>query len=107
MIIRSHKNKNYTTMSNYHLNDSNLSLKSKGLLSFMLSKPDVLDFSISGLKSQLKEGREAIRMSLIELEQIGYLRRDAIRSEKGAFATIEYHIYEKPMSQNPNSVKFT
>lgn len=31
------KNKNYTIMSNYHLQDKNLSYKAKGLLSFMLS----------------------------------------------------------------------
>lgn len=31
------KNKNYTVMSNYHLQDKNLSYKAKGLLSFMLS----------------------------------------------------------------------
>lgn len=31
-----HKNKNYTIMSNYHLQDKNLTLKAKGLLSYML-----------------------------------------------------------------------
>ena len=32
-IFRVEKNKNYTVMSNYHLKDRNLSLKSKGFLS--------------------------------------------------------------------------
>lgn len=34
------KNKNYIVMSNYHLQDKNLSYKAKGLLSFMLSLPE-------------------------------------------------------------------
>ena len=36
-VIRVEKQKNYTVMSNYHLQDGNLSLKAKGLLSMMLS----------------------------------------------------------------------
>ena len=35
-VIRVHKSKNFTVMSNVHLRDKNLSLKSKGLLSMML-----------------------------------------------------------------------
>ena len=43
MTFRINKNRNYTVMSNYHLRDKNLSLKAKGLLSFMLSLPDNWD----------------------------------------------------------------
>jgi len=36
-VFRVEKNKNYTVMSNHHLKDKNLTLKSKGLLSVVLS----------------------------------------------------------------------
>ena len=39
-VFRINKTKNYTVMSNYHLRDKKLSLKTKGLLSMMLSLPD-------------------------------------------------------------------
>ena len=39
-VFRIERTKNYTVMSNYHLRDKALSLKSKGLLSMMLSLPD-------------------------------------------------------------------
>ena len=39
-IFRINKTKNYTIMSNYHLQDKNLSYKEKGLLSCMLSLLD-------------------------------------------------------------------
>lgn len=35
-VIRVNKTDNYTVMSNYHLRDTNLTLKAKGLLSQML-----------------------------------------------------------------------
>ncbi len=35
-VFRVEKNKDYTTMSNYHLRDKNLSLKAKGLLTMFL-----------------------------------------------------------------------
>ena len=36
-VFRVEKNKNYTVMSNYHLKDKDLSLKSKGLLPVILN----------------------------------------------------------------------
>ena len=72
-IIRVHKSKNFTVMSNYHLRDKNLSLKAKGLLSVMLSLPEDWDYSISGLCSILKENKTAIKSALHELQDNGYV----------------------------------
>lgn len=60
-IIRVEKQKNYTVMSNHHLQDGNLSLKAKGLLSMMLSLPEDWVYSVEGLVSLCKEGRDAVR----------------------------------------------
>lgn len=54
-VFRVEKNKNYTVISNYHLRDKNLSLKAKGLLSYMLSLPDNWDYSLEGLVKVNKE----------------------------------------------------
>lgn len=54
------KNKDFTVMSNYHLRDKNLSLKAKGLLSFMLSLPEAWDYSLKGLVAICKENNDAI-----------------------------------------------
>ena len=67
-IIRVEKQKNYTVMSNHHLQDGNLSLKAKGLLSMMLSLPEDWVYSVEGLVSLCKEGRDAVRSALAELE---------------------------------------
>jgi len=48
-VCRVEKNKNYTTMSNFHLRDPNLSNKARGLLSTMLSLPEDWDYTTRGL----------------------------------------------------------
>lgn len=109
-IVRVQKTKDYTVMANYHLRDKNLSLKAKGLLSYMLSLPDNWDYSIKGLETTLKEGREAIRAALKELEKFGYLNRKRLRDENNRLLPgCEYIIYEKPetdfLSPDPQKEK--
>lgn len=95
-VIRVNKTKDYTIMSNYHLNDINLSLKAKGLLSVMLSLPEDWDYSIRGLAAISKEGEKAIRTVLTELEDAGYLTRTRVQDNKGRFSDVVYDIFEKP-----------
>ena len=94
-VFRINKNTNYTVMSNYHLKDTNLSLKAKGLLSLMLSLPENWDYSINGLVAICKEDVRAIRSGLKELETFDYLQRNRIKKANGKF-DYEYLIYETP-----------
>ena len=101
-VFRVEKNKNYTIMSNYHLQDLRISLKAKGLLSFMLSLPDDWDFTLQGLAACCKEGVDAIRQALRELEDNGYLRRTRRRRTDGRLSCHTYDIFEKPLGEeNP------
>lgn len=97
-VFRINKTKNYTVMSNYHLQDKNLSFKAKGLLSCMLSLPDDWNYSIRGLASISKEGIKAINSILKELEENYYLKRERKQENNGRFY-YEYNIYETPYTQ--------
>lgn len=97
-IIRVEKSSNYTVMSNHHLRDKRLSLKAKGLMSYMLSLPNEWDFSVSGLSACLPEGKDAIVSAMKELEAYNYLVREQIR-EQGKFKT-NYTLFENPKSEN-------
>ena len=66
--FRVNKNVNYTVMSNHHLQDKRLSLKAKGLLSYMLSLPDDWDYSLKGLTVGCKDGLDSVRTAVLELE---------------------------------------
>ena len=94
-VFKIEKTKDFTVMSNYHLRDKNLSLKAKGLLSFMLSLPEDWDYSLMGLCAICKESRDAIRSTLKELQIYNYLEIEKIRGDKGYFE-YNYLIYEKP-----------
>ena len=94
-VFRIKRNKNYTVMSNYHLQDKDLSLKAKGLLSYMLSLPDDWDYSINGLVAICKEGVKAIKNTLKELKRCGYLVIYKKQNEIGQYE-YEYLIYEYP-----------
>lgn len=89
------KTKDFTIMSNHHLRDKNLSLKAKGLLSFMLSLPEDWDYSLKGLVSICKENKDAIRSALTELKMNNYLIIEPIRDKLGKFG-YNYLIYEMP-----------
>lgn len=73
-VIRVEKTKNYTTMSNYHFKETEMSLKAKGLLSLMLSLPDDWDYSLLGLVRICKESETAIKSALTELKKFRLFR---------------------------------
>lgn len=107
-IIRVNKTKDYTIMSNRHLKEKGLSLKAKGLLSLMLSLPNDWDYSIMGLMTLSRDGKDSVMGALIELEKYGYLVRTKTTDEKGRFSGYDYDIYEcpqteKPYAENPNT----
>lgn len=97
-VIRVEHNESYTTMANYHLRDNRLSLRAMGLMSKMLSLPEDWDYSVSGLSSICKEGREAVRRALQELEAAGYLVREQSR-QGGSFAGYDYTLFEQPQDR--------
>lgn len=97
-VIRVEKTKNYTVMSNYHFKEKTMSLKAKGLLSLMLSLPDNWNYSISGLVAICKENETAIKSTLKELQEFGYVSIEKIMPDKTESGRIEYvyNIFEEP-----------
>jgi len=102
-VFRVERTRDYTVMSNHHLKNRMLSLKAKGLLSIMLSLPDEWDYTLRGLAAISKEGVDAIRQAILELEEAGYIIRARSRNDKGQLSGTEYVIYEhpQPVSDSP------
>ncbi len=100
-VFRVDKNRNYTVMSNHHLQNTELSLKAKGLLSLMLSLPDNWDYTTKGLVQICKDGADSVRAGLQELEQQGYLIRKRERHADGTLGTMIYTVMEEPVPPKP------
>ena len=103
-VFRVHKNKDYTTMSNYHLRDINLSLKAKGLLSLMLSLPEDWDYSVRGLEKICTETKDTINGILNELKKNNYLVRRRIYCN-GKISRWEYDIYESNLHPKKQDIE--
>ena len=100
-VFRVNKTKDYVTMSKTHLKEKNMSLKAKGLLSEMLGLPNEWDYSINGLVSINKENESAIKSTLAELKEFGYLKVTKLMPNATTSGRIEYiyDIYERPIQE--------
>jgi hypothetical protein len=90
----------FTRIVNESIQDNRLSFKARGLLAYMLSKPDAFKFYIDELVKHGTDGKDSVRAGLKELEQCGYIKRYSVK-EKGKIQSWEMDIYEKPESGFP------
>ena len=66
----------YVKMPNYHLRDSRLSYKARGLFSVILNLPDDWHLTQKGLiLISDKDGDSSVRSAIKELLDLGYLTR--------------------------------
>lgn len=106
--IRTVKSKDFTTICNTFLRDERLSWKAKGILAYLLSKPDDWKVRVSDLIKRSTDGREKVYAGVNELLNTGYLQRNEIRSS-GKIISYEYVLYEtgmpEPHTGFPDTVK--
>ncbi|MEC0241693.1 hypothetical protein P4H66_17915 [Paenibacillus dokdonensis] len=92
----------FTRINNSMLQDERLSFKARGLLAYMLSKPDHFRFYLDELIKHTTEKKDSIRTGMKELEQLGYVHRYPVKNERGKIMSWELDIYESP-SLRPES----
>lgn len=105
-IIRIHKTHNYSIISNVVLNDERLSWRARGIAAYLLSKPDDWRINAAHLHRVGREGRDAVRAALKELEDLGYLRRLKEQGEGGKWSSYLV-LYEEPQDAEPTPGKPT
>lgn len=87
---------NFTIVRNELIQDMSMSLRARGLLIYLLSLPDDWRTDSVTLSKENKEGRDAIRTALQELEDSKYLQRTKIQLENGQWIT-EWLIFDHPV----------
>lgn len=102
LVFRNMHNKEnpYAMVSKECLDDSRLSWKARGLLAYLLGKPDTWEVISEHLKKQASDGARSLRSGLFELQFFGYLEK-FIEKDKGKFKQFGYNIYES--SQKPDA----
>ena len=83
-VIRVRKRpNNFVMIDKTFLEDERLSFKAKGILAYLLSKPDNWKVIVGNLVKYSKDGKSAVYAGLKELKECGYYVKTPIRSEDG------------------------
>lgn len=106
-ILRQHRRHHFVQIPNESVRDSRLSWKATGLLCFMLSLPDGWELNLAHLSSTKRDGRDATRAGMKELEDAGYLVKDVLRDEVGRIEGTQWIVSDFPFSENPKTVSPT
>lgn len=85
MIRRAPRTDHFTVLPNDAIEDRRLSFRARGILAYVLSKPDHWRTNSHQLATAGTEGRDAIRKALGELQVAGYARLAKHRREDGTF----------------------
>ena len=107
-IIRVRKDARYFTASNEPFQDKRMSWEARGLMGYLLTKPDNWTVRIDDLVKQGPAKLTKLRRMLSEARLYGYMNRIRISRPDGTFDWIT-EVFESP-SQNPNpstSVRFS
>lgn len=95
-IIRVAERRRFLVVDKRSIEDRRLSLRAKGLLAYILTKPDDWTIDSTRLATEVDEGRDAIRKAMNELEAAGYLTRHRSQGPRGRWIH-EVVIHEIPV----------
>ena len=76
--------------------DTRLSWRAKGIMGYLLSKPDGWKVNIKDIWNHGKEGRNAVQDCMSELKEFGYADLIVVQDEKGVFVGKEWVVSEEP-----------
>ena len=101
-IIRTVKNAEnpFVMIDRRIFENDGLSLKAKGLLGYLLSRPDNWTICMADLVKRTKDGKDSVNSALDELIESGYVVKTEQQRESGKFSTCEYVVYEQPVLKN-------
>jgi hypothetical protein len=109
-VIRVHHDESnpYFIMVRSSAQDSRLSFEARGVLTYLLSKPNDWQVSPADIQREGGIGREKCAGILKELEDLGYIVVDRnTKNPDGTFSGNRYTVYEKPYTVQPLTVKPT
>lgn len=87
---------NFVTVHKDFIHDSNISWKAKGILLYLLSRPDDWQIYETEIEQHSTDGLSGLKSGIKELEEIGYIQRNRKRDESGRLNGYEYLVYEQP-----------
>lgn len=94
-ILRQVKRQNFTTVSNVFIEDNDLTFKAKGILLWLLSKPDGWELKEYAVANAGPDGKSSVSSGVDELIDAGYVKRSKVQNARG------HWIWETQVSEIP------
>lgn len=98
-IVRSQHDSKYFAVSRDTAQDKRLSWEARGILLYLLSKPD--DWELQPLDLAQGCGINKVYKLLKELDRAGYIQKSVERDDKKRFIRFIYTVYERPFNEKP------
>lgn len=95
-FIKAKKETNYTVLDNTFIQDTRLSWKAKGVMTYLLSLPDDWVIHLSEIERHATDGKDSLRSAINELKKYGYILTEQKKDVSGRFCESVYTVYEKP-----------
>ena len=89
------KKGNFTTIHNKLISDNSISLKAKGIMLYMLSKPAGWNYNPKDIANNSKDGLDSVYSGLKELIEAKYISR-----RKNKDGTVDYFVFEDKEENN-------
>ena len=103
-IFRVEKNAEnpYVMIDKNVFEDTSLSFKAKGILGYLLSRPNDWTLIIADIQKRSTDGKDSVKNGIDELIERGYIVKTEQPRQAGKFATCDYVVYEKPINTSAN-----
>jgi hypothetical protein len=88
----------FTVIQNSIIDDHRLTWKARGLLIFLLSKPDNWRTNMKHLAAQSSDGYYAVQSGMAELEDAGYILRVKAQDKAGRWSTSTV-VHDQPVDK--------
>lgn len=98
-ILRRNRNANYTAIPNAVAEDERLSLEARGLLLYLLVKPEKWEVRISDIQKRCGIGRDKAYRLINECIEAGYIDRATERDASGRMLRQVYIVRDEPANQ--------
>jgi hypothetical protein len=79
--------------------DPTISFKAKGLMGYLLSRPDNWEVHLGDLVKRSTDGASAVQTAIVELEAAGYMTRKRVRGDHGQFFSYLVLVHEVPVPE--------
>ncbi|MDR3560502.1 MAG: helix-turn-helix domain-containing protein [Negativicutes bacterium] len=94
----------FVQVDKHFINDARLSYKAKGILLYLLSKPDDWKVYESEIAKHAADKLHSVRSGIKELIEFGYITRQKKRNEQNQFMGYDYNVFEQPANPDNSTV---